>query len=98
MLTVTTFVVERCDLPYVSDKRAVPQASCHYTLQALEDALPSTSQELMNIAVRHARAGPPARFAACQLLQLAASCVVRSIPLPLRAHASVAQGKYALWR
>lgn len=45
-------------------------------LQALEEVLPETADELMELVMRHAAAGPAARFAAAQLLMIGASCMV----------------------
>lgn len=46
-------------------------------LQALEAALPPTVSDFMHLVTAHANAGQEHSFAACQLLQLAATCVVR---------------------
>ena len=48
-------------------------------MQALEAALPPTTSEFMNLVAAHAAAGQEHSFATCQLLQLAATCVVRLI-------------------
>jgi hypothetical protein len=45
-------------------------------LQALEAALPPTVSDFMHLLSAHANAGQEYSFAACQLLQLAATCVV----------------------
>jgi len=45
-------------------------------LQALEAALPPTVSDFMHLLSAHANAGQEHSFAACQLLQLAATCVV----------------------
>ena len=50
--------------------------SCHL-LQALEAALPPTVSDFMHLISAHAHAGQEHSFATCQLLQLAAACVVR---------------------
>jgi hypothetical protein len=44
--------------------------------QALEAALPESADNLMSLIMRHTAAGPPARFAAAQLLTIAAKCTV----------------------
>ena len=48
-------------------------------LQALEAALPPTVSDFMRLVTAHANAGQEHSFAACQLLQLAATCVVRRL-------------------
>lgn len=49
-------------------------------LQALEAALPPTVSDFMHLLSAHANAGQEHSFAACQLLQLAATCVVTYYP------------------
>eukprot|EP00775_Hariotina_reticulata_P011494 gene11494-11637_t len=44
-------------------------------LRVLERVLPETAHEVMQLVMRHAAAGPDARFATAQLLMIAASCV-----------------------
>lgn len=44
--------------------------------QVLERALPESADQLLELVMRHATAGPSARFAAMQLLMIAAKCVV----------------------
>lgn len=46
--------------------------------QVLEAALPESADDLMGLIMRHTAAGPPARFAAAQLLTIAAKCMVSS--------------------
>lgn len=46
-------------------------------LQALEAALPETAERLMEMIAELAAAGVEHRFAACQLLKIASSCMVR---------------------
>lgn len=46
-------------------------------LQALEAALPETAERLMEMIAELAAAGVEHRFAACQLLNIASSCMVR---------------------
>lgn len=48
-------------------------------LQALEAALPPTVSDFMHLVTAHANAGQEHSFAARQLLQLAATCVVRQV-------------------
>ena len=50
-------------------------------VQALEAALPATTSEFMQLLAAHAAAGQQHSFATCQLLQLAANCVVTTCPL-----------------
>ena len=51
-----------------------------FVLQALEAALPPTVSDFMHLLSAHANAGQENSFAACQLLQLAATCVVTYNP------------------
>ena len=44
--------------------------------QVLERALPESADQLLQLVMQHAAAGPAARFAAMQLLMIAATCVV----------------------
>lgn len=54
-----------------------PTPHTHTHKQALESLLPETSDDLMRLVLRHTAAGPRARFAATQLLMVAAQCMVR---------------------
>ena len=45
-------------------------------LQALEAALPATVEDMISLVAAHAAAGRQHNFATCQLLQIAASCLV----------------------
>jgi hypothetical protein len=45
----------------------------------LERVLPESADQLLGLAMQHAAAGPAARFAAAQLMMIAATCVVRSV-------------------
>ena len=49
-------------------------------VQALEAALPPTTSQFMQLLAAHAAAGPQHSFATCQLLQLAATCMVQPVP------------------
>lgn len=53
-------------------------AACSYLCrcQVLEGVLPETADDLMGLIMRHTAAGPSARFAAAQLLMIAARCMV----------------------
>ena len=46
-------------------------------VQALEAALPPTTSQFMHLVGAHAAAGQEHSFATCQLLQLAAICMVK---------------------
>lgn len=48
-------------------------------LQALEAALPTTVEDMIGLVAAHANAGQQHNFATCQLLQIAASCLVQPL-------------------
>jgi hypothetical protein len=50
-------------------------------LQVLEAVLPETPAEMLQLVLRHKRQGASGRFAACQLMAIAADCMVGAAPL-----------------
>jgi hypothetical protein len=50
-------------------------------LQVLEAVLPETPAEMLQLVLRHKRQGASGRFAACQLMAIAAECMVRPVLL-----------------
>jgi hypothetical protein len=74
--------VDQVHLTYSSAAPHLPHAAAAAAaaaaaLQVLERALPESADQLLALVMQHAAAGPAARFAAAQLIMIAATCVVR---------------------
>lgn len=66
----------------------IEAATADEQYQSLEKALPASAEDMAEVIAAHAQGGEQHRFATCQLMLLAGTCMVRATVTPGPAHSA----------